>query len=78
MLFRSPQISASSIIAKINKDIEMDELDPLYPQYGLAKNRGYLSPSHIEAIKKYGYSKIHRKSYKIKSLQDISGGSLFG
>ncbi len=62
-------ISAASILAKVSKDKEMIEYDKIYPDYGFKSHKGYGSKSHIEAIKHYGYSDIHRKSYKIKSLQ---------
>lgn len=62
-------ISAASILAKISKDSEMIVLHDLYPQYNLKCNKGYLTKAHIESILKYGYTQIHRKSYRIKSLE---------
>lgn len=61
-------ISAASILAKVAKDAEMRELDKIYPQYKFAKNKGYGSAAHIEAIRQFGLCKAHRKSYKIKRL----------
>jgi ribonuclease HII len=46
----------------------LDELDNQYPEYQFRKNKGYPSPSHIVAIKEFGYSNIHRKSFVVKSL----------
>jgi ribonuclease HII len=64
-----PQVSAASIIAKVTHDRDILELDKLYPEYGFAKHKGYGTALHVEMIKKYGYSDVHRKTYKIKSLQ---------
>lgn len=62
------QVGAASIVAKVTHDRDILELAKLYPLYELHKHKGYATPLHIELIKKYGYSKCHRKSYKIKSL----------
>lgn len=64
-----PEVSAASILAKVSRDREMVELAPLYPQYGFDGHKGYGSASHIEAIRRYGYCEIHRKSFKLKALQ---------
>jgi ribonuclease HII len=64
-----PEVSAASILAKVTRDREMVELAPLYPQYGFEGHKGYGSSMHIEAIREYGYCEIHRKSFKLKSLQ---------
>ena len=63
-----PQISLASIIAKSLKDSESDILDRIYPQYGIAKHKGYGTKIHIENIRKFSLSPIHRKSFKIKTL----------
>ncbi|MCX8034823.1 MAG: ribonuclease HII [Candidatus Dojkabacteria bacterium] len=57
-------ISAASIVAKVLRDREMIRLASLYPQYGFDKHKGYGTKSHIEALKKYGVSPVHRKSFK--------------
>ena len=64
-----PQVSAASILAKVTHDRDILELDKLYPQYGFAKHKGYGTALHVSMIKKYGYSDVHRKSYKIKALE---------
>ena len=56
-------IAAASIIAKVTRDREMIEMDALYPQYGFAKHKGYGTAEHIAAIRKYGLSPIHRRSF---------------
>ncbi|HEX5328572.1 ribonuclease HII [Sulfuricurvum sp.] len=64
-----PEVSAASILAKVTRDREMVELASLYPQYGFEGHKGYGSATHIEAIRLYGHCEIHRKSFKLKSLQ---------
>jgi ribonuclease HII len=56
-------IAAASIIAKVTRDKLMKELDKEYPQYGFAVHKGYGTKKHIEAIKKYGRCRIHRKCF---------------
>ncbi|BCZ17653.1 Ribonuclease HII RnhB [Helicobacter sp. NHP19-003] len=63
-----PQIAMASILAKAHKDREMLELDKIYSEYGFAKNCGYGTPAHILALKKHGYTKEHRHSFKLKPL----------
>lgn len=69
-----PQISLASIFAKSLKDKESDELDKIYPQYKLAKHKGYGTKEHIELIKIHKLSPIHRASFKIKSLENQVSG----
>lgn len=59
----SESIAAASIIAKVTRDHMIIELDKEYPEYGFAKNKGYGTKEHTEAIKKYGLCKAHRKSF---------------
>jgi len=59
-------VSAASIIAKVYRDRQMIELDKKYPNYNFKSHKGYGTKAHIEAIKEFGYCKIHRKSFKIK------------
>lgn len=56
-------IAAASILAKVYRDRIMYKLAKEYPQYGWEKNKGYLVKKHIEAIKKFGITKHHRKSF---------------
>ncbi len=60
---KSISIAAASIIAKVTRDRLMVEYDKIYPEYGFAKNKGYGSAEHIEALKKYGKTPIHRNSF---------------
>lgn len=61
---KSITISAASVIAKVTRDRMMYELDKKYPMYKFAKNKGYPTKDHIEAISKYGILKEHRKTFK--------------
>ncbi|MGB6483173.1 MAG: ribonuclease HII [Candidatus Acidiferrales bacterium] len=60
---RSVSIAAASILAKVERDHLMDDFDQLYPQYGLCTNRGYGTPDHLEALRRYGPTPLHRFSY---------------
>lgn len=64
---KSVSIAAASIIAKVTRDRLMKEYDTIMPEYGFADNKGYGSQRHIEALKEYGASPIHRKTF-IKNL----------
>lgn len=61
---RVAEISAASIIAKVVRDQEMEELDKLHPEFGFAKHKGYPTKAHFEAIDKHGVIDQHRKSFK--------------
>lgn len=61
---KSLSIAAASVLAKVERDRYMVEIaNELYPEYNFAKHKGYGTKEHFEAIKKYGLSPIHRKSY---------------
>jgi len=60
---RCVSIAAASILAKVERDRQMEELDSLYPQYGLAHNKGYSTPDHLEALRRFGPTPLHRFSY---------------
>jgi len=62
------EVSAASILAKVTRDRDMLKESTIYPEYQFQKHKGYGTKLHIEMIKKYGYCKIHRRSYKIKAL----------
>ena len=59
----SESIAAASIIAKVTRDHMIIELDKEYPEYGFAKNKGYGTKEHTDAILKYGLCKAHRRSF---------------
>lgn len=56
-------ISAASIVAKVTRDRIMRQWDEIYPQYGFIKHKGYGTAMHIQALKEYGPSPIHRKTF---------------
>ena len=60
---RSPSIAAASILAKVTRDRLCMEHDALYPEYGIAKHKGYPTAEHMDAVRKYGPSPIHRLSF---------------
>ena len=60
----SVSIAAASILAKVARDACLQELDRLYPKYGLARNRGYGTQEHLEALAAHGPCPEHRKSYQ--------------
>ena len=60
---KSVSIAAASIMAKVTRDRLMKEYDAVMPQYGFASHKGYGSAAHIDAIRKYGPSPIHRHSF---------------
>ncbi len=59
----SPSIAAASILAKVTRDHMCAELDAAYPQYGIAKHKGYGTKVHMQALREYGPSPIHRKQF---------------
>jgi len=59
----SYSVAAASIVAKVTRDRQMAEADRLYPGYGFARNKGYGTKEHIEALKKYGPCPIHRRTF---------------
>ena len=61
-------VSAASILAKVSRDRFMDEISPLYANYNFHKHKGYGTKAHIEAIRKFGRSDIHRFSFRLKTL----------
>lgn len=60
---KSVSIAAASILAKVTRDRMMVEYDALYPGYGFAKNKGYGTAEHIEALRRLGPCPIHRRSF---------------
>jgi ribonuclease HII len=68
-------IAAASIIAKVHRDALMEELDRHYPGYGFARNKGYPTALHIEALRSLGRSPVHRRTFVVKRL--VEQGTLF-
>lgn len=59
----SASIAAASILAKVTRDRGCIELDRMYPEYGIAQHKGYPTKLHMDAVREYGPSKIHRKTF---------------
>ncbi len=57
------EISAASILAKVVRDAELVALDAVYPQYGFAKHKGYGTAAHLAALREFGATPIHRRSF---------------
>ena len=60
---RSASIAAASILAKVTRDRGCIELDREYPEYGIAKHKGYPTKDHMDAVRKYGVAPIYRRSF---------------
>ncbi len=69
---RSISIAAASIIAKVSRDRIMELYHRQFPQYNFQQNKGYGTKEHCSAIKQFGMCKIHRKSFHVKNLNQIS------
>ena len=67
---KSLSIAAASIVAKVTRDRLMREYDRLYPEYGFAVHKGYGTRAHMEAIRRFGMTPIHRRSF----LKNIGEG----
>ncbi len=67
---KSFSVAAASIVAKVARDRLMKRLCPRFPQYLWSKNKGYATPEHIEAIKIYGASPLHRKTFLRRILEE--------
>lgn len=63
-----PAVSAASIVAKVYRDNIMEYLASIYPQYGWEKNAGYGTAAHLQAIRTFGYTPLHRRSFHVKGL----------
>jgi len=64
------EVSAASILAKVTRDRVMKDYAMDYPEYGFEKHKGYGTPAHVEAMRKYGRCAIHRQSFRVKALDE--------
>ena len=62
-------IAAASVLAKTHRDEEMRRLAAEFPEYGWDRNMGYPTAEHIEAVRRYGYTPHHRRSFHVKELE---------
>ena len=60
---RSMSIAAASILAKVTRDRLCEEMDKAYPQYGIAKHKGYGTKAHMDALREHGPAPIHRTKF---------------
>jgi ribonuclease HII len=67
---RCTAIAAASIIAKVTRDRMMAELHARDPRYGFDRHKGYATRDHLDAVARYGYSDVHRRSFRPPSLFD--------
>ena len=64
------EVSAASILAKVTHDKEMIKMAKKYPEYGFEKHKGYGTKAHIEALLKYDRCEVHRKTFRVKGLDN--------
>jgi ribonuclease HII len=67
---RCSAIAAASIIAKVTRDRLMLELHGRYPSYGFDRHKGYATADHLDAVARFGYSDVHRRSFRPPTLFD--------
>jgi ribonuclease HII len=67
---RCSAIAAASIVAKVTRDRQMLELHARDPRYGFDRHKGYATADHLDAVARYGYSDVHRRSFRPPSLFD--------
>ena len=67
---RCTAIAAASIIAKVTRDRMMQELHERDPRYGFDRHKGYATREHLDAVARFGYSDVHRRSFRPPTLFD--------
>ena len=67
---RCSAIAAASIIAKVTRDRQMLELHGRDPRYGFDRHKGYATADHLDAVARFGYSDVHRRSFRSPTLFD--------
>ena len=67
---RCSAIAAASIVAKVTRDRLMLELHGLDPRYGFDRHKGYATSDHLDAVARFGYSQVHRRSFRPPTLFD--------
>jgi ribonuclease HII len=67
---RCSAIAAASIVAKVTRDRQMLDLHGRDPRYGFDRHKGYATADHLEAVARFGYSDVHRRSFRVAALFD--------
>jgi len=67
---RCSAIAAASIVAKVTRDRQMRELHDRDPRYGFDRHKGYATADHLDAVARYGYSEVHRRSFRASARFD--------
>lgn len=67
---RCAAIAAASIVAKVVRDTHMRQLHAMDPRYGFDRHKGYATRDHLKAVSRFGYSPVHRRSFRPASLFD--------
>jgi ribonuclease HII len=70
---RCAAIAAASIVAKVTRDRQMVELHARDPRYGFDRHKGYATADHLDALARFGYSEVHRRSFRPPTLFDTIG-----
>ncbi len=70
---RCSAIAAASIVAKVTRDRHMLELHTRDPRYGFDRHKGYATADHLDAVARFGYSDVHRRSFRPPTLFDTIG-----
>ena len=71
---KSTAIAAASILAKVTRDRLMEELHAQDPRYGFDRHKGYATRDHLDAVDRFGYSAVHRRTFRPPSLFDTMPG----
>ena len=67
---RCSAIAAASIVAKVTRDRQMRDLHQRDPRYGFDRHKGYATADHLDAVARFGYSEVHRRSFRPPTLFD--------
>jgi ribonuclease HII len=69
---KSAAIAAASIVAKVVRDRVMRRLDSVFPRYGFVSHVGYITPAHTEAVRTFGPSELHRRSFDARCYREVA------
>lgn len=71
---KSFSVAAASILAKVTRDRIMCEYEQVYPNFAFASHKGYGTAAHLDEILEFGYTDIHRRSFKLKAITQLELG----